>query len=234
MQNPPPPPPSGGYPPPPPPSGGYPPPPPPSGGYPPPPPPSGGYPPPPPPSGGYPPPPPPSGGYTPPPPPPQPAGYPAPQGYGYAPQTTYGGFWIRFVAVLIDGVIVGIPIVIVAVIIGVATGIAIGVSGNTSQQATSAASASVILLLRLIAFVFTVGYFVYFWGSGSTLGMRLFHLRVADATTGAPIGYTRAAVRYLGYVVSALVCYIGLIWAAFDGRKQGWHDKMANSVVLQG
>jgi uncharacterized RDD family membrane protein YckC len=188
--------------------------------------------PPPPPPPGYTPPPPPPG-YTPPP-PPQGPGYPAPQGYGYAPQVTYGGFWIRFVAYIIDAIIIAVPVIILAVIVGVATGVAIGVSGNTSNQTTSAAGSGVSVLIDLVAFVITVGYFVYFWGSGSTLGMRLFHLRVADANTGAPIGYGRAALRYVGYIVSTFVCYIGLIWAAFDSRKQGWHDKIANTVVLQG
>jgi len=54
-----------------------------------------------------------------------------------------------------------------------------------------------------------------------------------DATTGAPIGFGRAALRYVGFVVSILVCYIGLIWAAFDPRKQGWHDKVARTVVIR-
>jgi uncharacterized RDD family membrane protein YckC len=191
-------------------------------------------PPPPPPPGGYAPPPPPPGGYPPPPPLAQPAGYPAPQGYGYAPQATYGGFWIRFVAIFLDGLIISIPLIILAVIVGVATGVAVGVSGNLNNQTASPAISGATVLIDLIAFVITVGYFVYFWGQGQTLGMRLFRLRVVDATTGAPIGYGRAALRYLGYIVSVLVCYIGLIWAAFDSRKQGWHDKIANTVVLQG
>jgi uncharacterized RDD family membrane protein YckC len=185
------------------------------------------------------PPPPPPPGYTPPPPgytppPPAPPAYPAPQGYGYAPQVTYGGFWIRFVAYIVDAIIIAVPVIILAVIVGIATGVAIGVSGSNSNQTTSAAGSGLTVLIDLITFAITVGYFVYFWGSGSTLGMRLFHLRVADATTGAPIGYGRAALRYVGYILSALVCYIGLIWAAFDSRKQGWHDKIANTVVLQG
>jgi uncharacterized RDD family membrane protein YckC len=64
--------------------------------------------------------------------------------------------------------------------------------------------------------------------------MRLFHLRVADAQTGAPIGIGRAVVRWLMSLVNTWACYIGWIWVAFDSRKQGWHDKVANSVVLQG
>jgi uncharacterized RDD family membrane protein YckC len=41
-------------------------------------------------------------------------------------------------------------------------------------------------------------------------------------------------LRYLGFTVAGLVCYLGLIWAAFDDRKQGWHDKLANTVVIWG
>jgi uncharacterized RDD family membrane protein YckC len=201
-----------------------------------PPPPPGNLPPPPPPGGYSPPPPPPPGGYTPPP-PPMGGGYPVSQpatGYGYAPQARYGGFWIRFVAVFIDGIIVSIPGIILGVIVGAMAGIAIGVSGNSSSSNTAnAAFTGVQLLVELISFVITVGYFIYFWGRGQTLAMRLFHLRVADANTGLPIGYGRAALRYVGYILSIIVCYIGLIWAAFDSRKQGWHDKIASTVVLQ-
>ena len=194
---------------------------------PPPPPPPGGYVPPPPPPGGFPPPPPP-GGYPPPPPPQAPyGGYPA---QGYAPQATYGGFWIRFVAIFIDGIIISIPIFILAVIVGVIAGAGSSSSGSASNTANIGAS----LLIDLIGLVISIGYFVYFWGQGQTLAMRLFRLRVVDANTGAPIGYGRAGLRYLGYIISALVCYIGLIWAAFDSRKQGWHDKIASTVVLQG
>ena len=163
-------------------------------------------------------------------------GYPAPQpaaGYGYAPQARYGGFWIRFVAVFIDGIIVSIPALILGVIVGIMAGVANSASGNNTSNTTNTAFTGAQLLVELISIAITIGYFVYFWGKGSTLGMRLFHLRVADANTGLPIGFGRAGLRYLGYILSAIVCYIGLIWVAFDSRKQGWHDKIAGTVVLQ-
>lgn len=188
-------------------------------------------PPPPPPSGGFPSPqPPPSGGY-PPAPLSQPGGYPAPQAYG---GVTYGGFWIRLVAYIIDAVIIFIPVFVLGLVVGLVAAAGAGAAGNNSSNANAIAGSGASVIVDLIAFVITVGYFVYFWGQGSTIGMRVFHLRVADAVTGQPIGYGRAALRYLGYIISAIVCYIGLIWAAFDGRKQGWHDKIANTVVLQG
>ena len=39
--------------------------------------------------------------------------------------------------------------------------------------------------------------------------------------------------RYLGYYVSTIPLMLGFLWVAFDARKQGWHDKMANTVVIR-
>jgi uncharacterized RDD family membrane protein YckC len=201
-------------------------------------------PPPPPPPGEQPPPPPPA--YQPPPvyaPPPAPLAYPQASGYpapapGYAPQRTYGGFWIRVVARLLDGLILGIPI---SILFGILFAIFGGIASTTasSDQNTQTAAAlglgSVFVIFYLVVLVVVIGYYVYFWGTtGSTFGMRILKLRVVDANTGGPIGIGRAAVRYLMSIVNSLACYIGWIWVAFDARKQGWHDKVANSVVIQG
>jgi uncharacterized RDD family membrane protein YckC len=66
------------------------------------------------------------------------------------------------------------------------------------------------------------------------LGQRIFKLRVVDANTGQPIGLGKAVVRWLGLLVSFVVCFVGVIWVAFDARKQGWMDKIAGTLVLQG
>lgn len=166
-----------------------------------------------------------------PPPPPSPYGGYAPQ--PYAPQVTYGGFWIRFVALIIDSVIVAIPVIILAVIVGAVIGIGTAASNSSTEQ-TNAAANGATGIVDLLGFLINAGYFVFFWSKGQTLAMRLFRLRVVDANTGQPIGVGRAILRYIGYFISGIVCYIGLIWAAFDSRKQGWHDKIAGTVVLQG
>jgi uncharacterized RDD family membrane protein YckC len=157
----------------------------------------------------------------------------------HAAGTTYGGFWIRVVARIVDGIIIGIPLsVILGVFIVLAGGIASTATNTTDQNAQAAVGLGLIgvwLLIATLATIGTVVYFVYFWGtSGSTLGMRIFNLRIVDAETGAPIGIARAIVRYLMSIVNSLACYIGWIWVAFDPRKQGWHDKVANSVVIRG
>jgi uncharacterized RDD family membrane protein YckC len=69
---------------------------------------------------------------------------------------------------------------------------------------------------------------------GATLGQRIFGLRVVDANTGQRIQLGKAALRWVGLLVSFLVCFIGVIWVAFDGRKQGWMDKIAGTLVLRG
>ncbi len=188
---------------------------------------------------------------NPPPPAPPPGGlspqYPAPlapPGSGYpapvypAASTMYAGFWIRLVARIVDGVIVAIPVgVVFFVFIAIAGGIA-STANSSDQNAQAALGLGIVgvwLLVVLLATVGTIVYYVYFWGtSGSTLGMRLFRLRLVDANTGGPIGIGRAVIRYLMTFVNTMACYIGWIWVAFDPRKQGWHDHVANSVVIQG
>ena len=171
---------------------------------------------------------------------PPPAGYPqAPmQQYQVPPQvqTAYAGFWIRFIARFVDGLILGIPLTILLFIFVAISGAALNAtsSDQNAQNTTAGIASGVFLLFYLIALVAIAGYQIYFWGtSGQTIAMRLFHLRVVDANTGAPIGIGRAVVRWLMSLVNSWACYIGWIWVAFDARKQGWHDKVANSVVLQ-
>ena len=195
------------------------------------PPPPGNLPPPPPPANL--PPPPPSAGYAPAggnvfpviPPPPAFAAQPMSQA-----DVRYAGFWIRFAAAFLDGLLVGIVIRLVFLVISLITVAAALGTGTESLDTTSSA---VTTLVYVIYVVFYAGYFIYFWGMGQTPVMRRFGLYVADANTGGPIGFGKAGLRFLGYVVSILVCYMGLIWAAFDPRKQGLHDHIAGTVVIR-
>ena len=158
----------------------------------------------------------------------------------YAGQYTYAGFWVRVVARLLDSLIVGLPLTLLFGLIAIAAGAFASTASNTStdqstQTAAGALFGGVFILFYLVAIVVGIGYWVYFWGtSGQTLAMRMLRLRVVDADTGAPIGIARALVRWLMTIVNSWACYLGWIWVAFDARKQGWHDKVANSVVLQG
>ena len=87
---------------------------------------------------------------------------------------------------------------------------------------------------RLLSFFVGVAYFVGFWGLASqTPGMMLLNLRVVRAEDGGPLDIGRAFIRYLGLILAGIVIAIGLIWVAFDPRKQGWHDKIARTFVVR-
>jgi uncharacterized RDD family membrane protein YckC len=139
---------------------------------------------------------------------------------GFAPVAHYGGFWIRLVAYIIDAILLGIVGRIIDVILQV-----------NPQDPTSGPYG----LASLIQLVIGIGYFVYMWSyQGATLGQRIFKLHVVDANTGQKISIGKALVRWLGLLISFVVCFIGVIWVAFDARKQGWADKIAGTLVLQG
>jgi len=55
---------------------------------------------------------------------------------------------------------------------------------------------------------------------------------VVDADSAKPLSIAQAVLRYLGYYISALPLGLGFFWIAWDKRKQGFHDKIANTVVL--
>ncbi len=118
-------------------------------------------------------------------------------------------FGIRFVAALIDGILLGI--------IGYVLGLILGSALGTVVQ----------ILLGL-------GYYSYLEGSpsGQTLGKRAMNIRVIDFNTGGPLGPTRALIRYLGRILSSIPCGLGYFWMLWDSEKQTWHDKIATTVVV--
>jgi len=77
-----------------------------------------------------------------------------------------------------------------------------------------------------------VGYYTYFHGiTGQTPGKMAMGLKVIQAT-GEEMTLGIAFLRYVGSIVSSLCFLLGYIWVAFDRRKQGWHDKIAGTVVI--
>lgn len=156
-----------------------------------------------------PPPPPPSGQEPPAPPGPPPP--PVSAGYGTAVAGVRpAGFWIRVVAYLIDAVILAVINTVINLIL--------------RDSATTAGS--------IINFLIDLAYFSYFWSQrGQTLGMMVLSLRVIR-TDGSQLTAGRAIGRYFALVLSFLIIFIGVILVAFDPRKQGLHDKIADTLVV--
>jgi uncharacterized RDD family membrane protein YckC len=118
------------------------------------------------------------------------------------------GFWRRFAAFLIDGLIV-------SVVVGALT---LGLNE----------------VGYLIGWLGGLAYYVILEGgrAGQTVGKIALGIRVSDPTTGGSIGYGRATIRYFGRILSALPLYLGYFWMLWDRRNQTWHDKLANDVVV--
>jgi uncharacterized RDD family membrane protein YckC len=134
----------------------------------------------------------------------------------------YGGFWIRVIAYIIDAIILGIIGAIIITILGVNIS-----DPNFTQNSRYQGAQAFDLLVGFI-------YFAGLWTAiGGSLGQRILGMRVVDANTGAPIGFGKAALRALGLYISFLVCFIGVIWVAFDARKQGWMDKIGGTGVVR-
>jgi uncharacterized RDD family membrane protein YckC len=124
------------------------------------------------------------------------------------------GWWTRALAILIDTIGIGIIAAAVASILG-------GDATGTQSQGLST--------------LFQAVYFTYFWsaaGKGQTLGSRALNIRVVK-TDGSYLDYVGAFLRYIGFFISCIVFLIGVIWAAFDAQKQGWHDKIAGTYVVR-
>jgi len=82
--------------------------------------------------------------------------------------------------------------------------------------------------------LFPIVYFVGFWTwLGKTPGLMLFGLRVARETDGSKPTLSRSFLRYVGYWLCWITFFIGFIWVGLDGRKQGWHDKIAGTLVVR-
>jgi uncharacterized RDD family membrane protein YckC len=128
------------------------------------------------------------------------------------------------VAVIIDGILLGIVGFILGKIFGqdVTT-----VSDGTVRYQLSGAAAALTLLVQ-------IGYYVYMEGSaaGATLGKKAMGIRVIDSNVGGPIGYGRAFIRWIGRLISAIPCLLGYFWMLWDKNKQTWHDKFANAIVV--
>lgn len=151
--------------------------------------------------------------------------------------TTYkfAGFWRRFVAYMIDGFIISVVFFVLAIVAGIAY--FAGAMSTDSQLWIAEITdperlASFTVWIWLFTLLMNIAYFTYFHGStGRTPGKMLLGLQVVSAD-GTTISYGVAFLRSVGYLVSSIAFCLGYIWIAFDKKKQGWHDKIAGTVVI--
>jgi uncharacterized RDD family membrane protein YckC len=80
------------------------------------------------------------------------------------------------------------------------------------------------------------GFLYRWWGNacGRSVGQRIMGIRVVRVTDGAAPGWGTGLVRTLAFPLSSFPCGLGLLWALWDADKQTWHDKLADTVVVEG
>jgi len=139
----------------------------------------------------------------------------------------YAGFWRRLFAFLLDSMLFSVLILPLLLLI-------YGRDYFTWLAADTDMLASYGVLDLFLSNVLPFILLVIFWRRWqATPGKLLLDCRVVDAQTLQPLTLKQAIIRALGYIVSALPLYLGFVWMAWDKRKQGLHDKLAGSVVIQ-
>ncbi len=119
----------------------------------------------------------------------------------------FAGFWRRLTTSIVDSIVIG----------------AIAYALSLSKAP---------FILPVIAII-SMSYLPFFWTlRGQTPGMMLMGTKVIR-TNGTNISFGYAILRYIGRIVSGAVLGLGFVWIAFDARKQGWHDKIADTYVVK-
>ena len=140
----------------------------------------------------------------------------------------YGGFWIRFVAAIIDGIIVQAVVLPLSFLLSGVTGMAGAMSGvqNTGLQIMGGAFGFVIGVAGSWLYEALMESSV----RQATLGKMIFQMKVTDLS-GNRITFARATGRYFAKWLSGLTLFIGYIIAGFTERKQALHDMVAGTLV---
>ncbi len=143
---------------------------------------------------------------------------------GGAANPRYGGFWIRVGAVFLDGLILfGVTVLAVRLLHG----------QGYMEWAMEGVGKDITRERVFFNYVLPAVYYVGFWIlKSATIGKMLVKVKIVDAKTGEPASPLQCVIRYLGYIVSGLALGLGFLWVAFDKRKQGWHDKIARTLVV--
>ena len=142
----------------------------------------------------------------------------------------YGGFWIRVVAAIIDGILVRVVVSPIHLFFG-GLGLA-GMMSGIHPLGLAILGGGV----TLIATLFGSWLYEAFMESSSyqaTLGKMIFGMKVTDLN-GNRISFERATGRHFAKWLSAMILFIGYMMVGFTERKQGLHDLLAGTLVRRG
>lgn len=140
----------------------------------------------------------------------------------------YGGFWRRFLAVILDSIILAVVNFPIQMILGI-----LGLRSVQTTGANYGVNFGVLGLVYLISIALQCAYFTYFWSQkGASPGQMILGLKVVTAE-GGPLTTGRACGRYFAFLLSSFTLAIGFIIAAFDSQKRALHDYICGTRVIR-
>jgi uncharacterized RDD family membrane protein YckC len=133
----------------------------------------------------------------------------------------YAGFWIRVGASLID----------IILLLVITLPILMAFYGEGYLESELVVEGPMDFMISWVApAVITIAFWII---KQATPGKMALRLRIVDARTGTAPGTGQCIGRYFAYFVSMIPLCLGIFWVAFDSRKQGWHDKLAGTLVVR-
>lgn len=156
-----------------------------------------------------------------------------------APRVEYGGFWLRFLAYLIDSVVMGLGVVVVCIPLIFLTGLGALLSQIHPEEELNDAGiffiVAVVFLFATVSLAVTWLYHALMESSEwqATVGKKALGLVVTDMA-GRRVSFGRATGRHFGKIVTNMVpAFIGYIMAGFTAQKQALHDMIAGCLILR-
>jgi len=142
-------------------------------------------------------------------------------------QPPYAGFWLRFLAYLIDSILLSLVFCPLGIGFGFVAASA-GISSNSPEMNL------VNAFMNIVSLIAGWIYFGLLESSSwqATIGKKLLNLKVTDMN-GYRLSFGNATGRYFAKILSGLICFIGFFMAGFTERKQGLHDMVANTLVVK-
>lgn len=137
-------------------------------------------------------------------------------------QIERAGFFRRALAFAIDSLIVSLLSSAVLLMI-------VGGEGFANLQRASAFNWQLLAYEQLIPALWAIGFWIWWM---ATPGKLLLDCQIVDAKTLQRASVRQLLLRYLGYLVSSIPLGLGFLWILFDKQKQGWHDKIASTLVI--
>ena len=133
----------------------------------------------------------------------------------------YAGFWIRVWASVIDTVLIAV----------ITIPILLAIYGKQYFESERLIEGPMDFLISWVLPAIAV---IIFWVyRAATPGKMAISSKIVDAQTGWQPSTGQLVGRYFGYFISTIPLGLGIIWVAFDKKKQGWHDKLAGTVVVR-